>query len=398
MALRMRDTSRWWYAVLQADGRRKVFNLNIEIKGRRPPTLRELGDNQFEASRMLAQEAHDELKEALSDSRVRQRLASKLKTAPGSSAKRMECPQVPTFAEKILKRSKASKKHRDETCSLLKAFTTGWDSRDVSDVTPDDVRRWFRSLDGSARRRNWKLGRVKWVFRELVSEGYLDTSPAEGIKGVPGDTQHREPFTPKEIEAMLEIAGNFACIIVTSLCTGLRLTDCMKLRWESIDLQEGWINVATSKTGETAETPLMPRLREILPKKKAKGYVWKDWCNRRTDVATQRFARIRERAEIKGRKDFHSLRVTWVTEALSAGIPIELVRRVTGHQTVEVVLKHYFKPGRDQFRRSLEKALPEHLTGISNLRRELNDELDKMDDKAIATLLKAIKAGTIPAQ
>jgi integrase len=67
-----------------------------------------------------------------------------------------------------------------------------------------------------------------------------------------------------------------------------------------------------------------------------------------------------QKASIKG---FHSLRTTWITMALSAGVPMELVRRVTGHSTVDVVLKHYFRPGREAFRAALEASLPKMLTG-----------------------------------
>ncbi len=49
--------------------------------------------------------------------------------------------------------------------------------------------------------------------------------------------------------------------------------------------------------------------------------------------------------------------------ALTAGGPMELVRRVTGHSTVNVVLTHYFRPKREEFRHALESALPKALTG-----------------------------------
>lgn len=62
-------------------------------------------------------------------------------------------------------------------------------------------------------------------------------------------------------------------------------------------------------------------------------------------------------------RDWHALRATWVTFALSAGVPVELVRRVTGHATTEIVLQNYFRPGREHFRAALIKALPEILTG-----------------------------------
>ncbi len=61
--------------------------------------------------------------------------------------------------------------------------------------------------------------------------------------------------------------------------------------------------------------------------------------------------------------DWHSLRASWVTLALSAGVPMEIVRKVTGHSTVDTVLKHYFKPGRDEMRKALGDKLPALLTG-----------------------------------
>jgi hypothetical protein len=60
--------------------------------------------------------------------------------------------------------------------------------------------------------------------------------------------------------------------------------------------------------------------------------------------------------------DFHSFRVTWITLALAAGVPLELVQRVTGHRTVEIVLKHYFRPGREDFRETIIASMPEFLT------------------------------------
>jgi len=61
-------------------------------------------------------------------------------------------------------------------------------------------------------------------------------------------------------------------------------------------------------------------------------------------------------------RDFHSFRVTWVTLALTAGVALELVQKVTGHKTTDIVLKHYFQPGREAFRTALNQAMPALLT------------------------------------
>jgi len=61
------------------------------------------------------------------------------------------------------------------------------------------------------------------------------------------------------------------------------------------------------------------------------------------------------RASLRG---WHSFRTTWTTLALTAGVPMELVRKVSGHTTADVVLKHYFRPGREDFKRTLQAAMP----------------------------------------
>ena len=65
-----------------------------------------------------------------------------------------------------------------------------------------------------------------------------------------------------------------------------------------------------------------------------------------------------KRGSLRG---WHSFRTSFITQALSAGIPMELVRRVTGHSTVDVVLKHYFKPGREDFSKAITAAMPKLL-------------------------------------
>ena len=84
--------------------------------------------------------------------------------------------------------------------------------------------------------------------------------------------------------------------------------------------------------------------------------------------------------------DWHALRTTFVTLALSAGVPMELVQRVTGHKTVEIVLKHYFRPGRDEFCAAFTGALPDVITGTKTKPKALPpaDELAAIAAKVAA--------------
>ncbi|MEI6217852.1 MAG: tyrosine-type recombinase/integrase, partial [bacterium] len=94
---------------------------------------------------------------------------------------------------------------------------------------------------------------------------------------------------------------------------------------------------------------------------------------RAVQLATQEPREIGHRAASV--RDWHALRATFVTLALTAGVPIELVRRITGHSTVEIILKHYFRPNREHFRAALLGAMPHVLTGGKPARLKPTDEL-----------------------
>ena len=87
--------------------------------------------------------------------------------------------------------------------------------------------------------------------------------------------------------------------------------------------------------------------------------------------------------------DFHSFRVTWVTLALTAGVPLELVQKVTGHKTTDIVLKHYFQPGREAFRQALHSAMPKLLT---NGQKSPKDEMREIVGGMTAKTWKADNA------
>lgn len=104
-------------------------------------------------------------------------------------------------------------------------------------------------------------------------------------------------------------------------------------------------------------------------------------------------------------RDFHSFRVTWVTLALTAGVAMELVQKVTGHKTTDIVLKHYFQPGREAFRTALNKAMPALLTNGQKVegggllaedgeQKMLNAESGEKRDKEIRAILEHSTAKT----
>jgi len=93
-------------------------------------------------------------------------------------------------------------------------------------------------------------------------------------------------------------------------------------------------------------------------------------------------------------RDFHSFRVTWITLALASGVPLELVQRVTGHRTVEVVMKHYFRPGREDFRQVILKAMPKMLAD-GGAQRSVKDQVLAILEASTAKTWRLDKANLL---
>jgi integrase len=243
---------------------------------------------------------------------------------------------------------------------------------------------WMRDLDAkkmSSATYNVKLSLLRGLFEKLGSQAGVISNPFSGIPYHELNTIHRQPFTQAELNAILTHCDEMLRpVVLTGMCTAMRRGDCCLLKWESVDLEHGFISVKTSKTGELAEIPLFPLLRaelEKLPhnnmycfpqaaemyKTNIHGISWRFQKALKTAGITDTLVARDDASQKASVKDFHSLRTTWITMALTAGVPMELVRRVTGHSTVDVVLKHYFRPGRDAFKMALETAMPKMLTG-----------------------------------
>jgi integrase len=284
------------------------------------------------------------------------------------------------FVDFLAGRYPSVREMADVQATMAQAFMRAEEERGVTGKTYTDILKLFRSC-----------------FRRLKKEAGISENPFDGIPTKDDDTVHRMPFSEEELDALLEAAKADPYIyplIVVAACTAMRLGDCASICWEHVNLDSGFVDVKTSKTGKLVTIPIFPRLREVLASRavQLQGYIFPELEKQYAvaqDVLTNRVRKVMSavgfgdagdlEAGQKSRGAFHqtrkgglrrasirdiqSLRVTWVTLALNAGIAMDLVQKVTGHQTVAIVLKHYHKPGRDDFRRELEKKLPSALTG-----------------------------------
>lgn len=381
--------SKWWYGRFTVNGKSSVVNLGVEIKGRVPESLKHRGDNPFEHSRMKAQVKLEELIAEANNHKTAEHHLEKLYELKGGS----ELTQVPISEISARWTALPARKKRTEQwektqCARLANFSNYIlanypTAKYISQITPKMAREWLQSIEThyAAATYNELRNLLKSFFERIGHDAGVVKNPFSGCTTKIKKTIHRQPFTQEELTKILKHCDSISRpVVLTAMCTAMRRGDCCRLKWESVDLPGGFITVKTSKTGEVAEIPLFPLLRAELENfPRTSEYVFPEAEKMyRTNIhgLSWRFKQALKNAEIEGTqlkrndsgrrasvKDFHSLRTTWITMALSAGVPMELVRRVTGHSTVDVVLKHYFRPGKEAFKTALETAMPKMLTG-----------------------------------
>jgi integrase len=372
------------------DGKRHFINLGVEVKGKVPENLREQGDMAFECSRTLAAAKMKELLlEARSTKTAKHHLQELYEIKAGEDIAQIPLSELEAHWEVLPAKRKRSQQQVKNQKANIKQFREFIEAnfpaaKLMSQITRRMALGWMKDINDkgmSATSYNVKLSLVRGIFEQLGPEAGMIANPFAGIPYRALNTVHRQPFTQEELTGILNHCDAvLRPVVLTAMCTAMRRGDCCRLKWESVDLDGGFVTVKTSKTGELAEIPLFPVLGaelEHLPR--VSEYVFPEAEEMyRTNVhgLSWRFKQAlkgagitdttvdREDTRMKASvKDFHSLRTTWITMALSAGVPMELVRRVTGHSTVDVVLKHYFRPGKEAFKTALEIAMPKMLTG-----------------------------------
>ena len=409
--------SKYWYGAYTINGKRQVKNLGIEIVGKPPPSLRKEGDKAFERSRGKAEEKLKHVVEHARTNKTSEALIQNLHEVKyGSTIEGFPIKNLLDAWEVMpKKRRHVSPRYAKDVKRSLQRFLDYLAKvhphvEDAAQVDRKVAHGFMRSEEArNITDKTWNdaLKRVRAVFRFLQAEYGIWRNPFEGIKLREEIHRHRKPLAEPQVKALLKVIENddFCRPLITcGLSTAMRLGDCCRLRWADVDFPSPApsLTVKTSKTGEVVCIPIYDRLAKELEAAWAsripgEKYVWPEQAkliDRQHSLVSRKIRTVfnkavgkdivhEDRGEGQRRAsvfDFHSLRTTWITEALSRGVPIETVKRISGHKTVEVVTKHYFHPSKQQVRQALELALPHALTGGEHRSTSLEDAVAALEN------------------
>ena len=265
--------------------------------------------------------------------------------------------------------------------------------KDLAGVTADMIAEYLVCLrvDVCASTYNARVCVLREIFRTLANKAGLEDDPWEGVRLRPDDSHSRRELTMDELKRLLGVARRngeeWYKLFLIGIYTGLRLGDCCRLDWSSINVASGVIQLIPQKTrrhahGKPVTIPIHPALGAALASKLAStGPVLPmlaDLYGRaRTRVSEHltrifRGANIVTSVRIEGRTrrtpeaTFHSLRHTFVSFAANAGVPLHIVQSIVGHESTAMT-RHYYHENIDALK-SAVAAIPT-LCGLGPARK-----------------------------
>ena len=159
------------------------------------------------------------------------------------------------------------------------------------------------------------------------------------------DTRRPQVFSTGELERLFTVGCWYPrdrAFLMTVYGAGLRLNEACHLQPAHIDSARGQIRVVLGKGRKDRYTLLSPRLLEELRQywRWCRPQVWlfpasRDPSRPMIDGSAQRiFYRAVERAGLPDKGGIHSLRHSFATHLLEAGVEITVVQRLLGHSSL----------------------------------------------------------------
>lgn len=247
----------------------------------------------------------------------------------------------------------------------MEMFAEAHQARQLARWTPELARRFRESWRAERLGAVKKLERLKTVLRFAVDQGWLSSSPAATLKPPRVQQKPTLPFTELEMQAILEACNRYQgkarqlrALVLLMRYSGLRVGDAVTLARDRI--QNGRLFLYTQKTGTPVFVPLPPVVLEAMKsfEPESEGYFF--WSGTSDPGAATRLwmKKLKTVFRRAGIPDGHAhrLRDTFAVSLLEAGVTLDQVSVLLGHQSVRVTEKHY-APWVESRQRQLEESV-----------------------------------------
>ena len=201
-----------------------------------------------------------------------------------------------------------------------------------------------------------ELSNLSHMLKMAVRWQYIEKNVAEIVEK-PRLVKNSPRFLNQdEIQRLIEGAygSHIYPLIVTALHTGMRKSELLNLKWTDIDFQQGTLSVQSKKDWHTKNymsrtLQLTPVLRDVLLEEINRqhseeklceyAFIWKGERIKQ-DIRRSFRTALRNAGLENSGVTLHTLRHTFASQLVMAGVPLREVQALMGHQNYETTLRY----------------------------------------------------------
>lgn len=200
---------------------------------------------------------------------------------------------------------------------------------------------------------NRRMAMLKHLFHKANDWGWVDDGTLRVVRKV---KMLKEPagrlryLSPEEVRNLLAQCRNpqLKAIVIMAINTGMRRGEILDLKWESVDLRNGYILIGQSKNGDRREVPINGAVREVLSgivRRLDSSHVFCDAKGKAYKGGRNAYVRACERAGLHD-FHFHDLRHTAASFMAMGGVDLMAIKQILGHKTIQMTLRYsHLAPG-----------------------------------------------------
>jgi len=258
------------------------------------------------------------------------------------------------FAEQVEKRTNSTLTTWESSLKHLKTYTKGsLQFKDVTAVWLNDFRNYLLNTNLATNSVILYLSQLKTVLRQAHKNKLMPDYLGEEIESIKKEDTHRDFLTIEEMNKLIKADCRKPIVkqaAIFSALTGLRYSDCEKLKWSEVQANETgyFLDYSQQKTKNKELLPISEQAVNLLGERKEptdrvfKGLIY--------SKCTQNIPRWLAAAGINKDITFHCFRHTYATLQLSQGTDIYTVSKMLGHhdlKTTQIYAKVMEKAKRD---------------------------------------------------
>jgi integrase len=222
----------------------------------------------------------------------------------------------------------------------------------LNELTADDLRHIQAKMLAKGSRSPQTINRYFAALRRILNlaimEGKLTLNPVRGVKFFPEPMGRLRFLSEGEIVRLEEVVDPAHWpIIAFALETGLRLSEQFHARWDCVDTERGILTVPLSKSGRTRHVVLSDEALAILRSLSSwlhSPYLFPSPLNAAQPMQGRHFVVKVYEAALKQAgiigTNWHTLRHTFASRKVMAGVDIRTVQELLGHSTITMTMRY----------------------------------------------------------